>query len=181
VFPVTIAGVTEMVRVPRLQAPDFKAAYRSARVSGSQRLQYNLARYETFNIRILIPSSHADYAFGRQEPPEDFLQSAQPTAGHGSPSTAGTRALLVGTWRSENNITLTLEEDGSQSISYEDGTIARGTWALEGDILVTLLSEFAKPRPQPLEIRRQILELSENSLKTKHTYSGKVGTWNRVR
>jgi hypothetical protein len=67
VFPVTIGGITEIVRVPAGEAKQFKDTLASAKVTGTTRLQNDLQRHELVDVVITNPKTGTAYAFGRQE------------------------------------------------------------------------------------------------------------------
>lgn len=66
VFPVSIGGSTDVVRIPLEEAQTFKQAYVRAKVSGIRRLMKDLQSSELVNIEIVHPIAGATYQFGRQ-------------------------------------------------------------------------------------------------------------------
>ncbi len=63
-LPITIEGVTKIVRIPRAEAKSFKDKWQSAVVKGSRRLQKDLSTFEYIGLVIIHPETGSNYRFG---------------------------------------------------------------------------------------------------------------------
>lgn len=68
-FLITIEGVTEAVKVPIANAPNFKQKYQLAKVVVAKQLLDDASTEEVFNIKIIDPLDNNVYDFGKQKRP----------------------------------------------------------------------------------------------------------------
>lgn len=92
---------------------------------------------------------------------------------------ASASRLLVGTWRDENSLT-TYAQDGSLSGTYQNDTMVRGSWAIEGDTVITRTLERAGKPVTPFMHRYEIIELTAESFVLRSD-SGKIYNATRVK
>jgi len=90
--------------------------------------------------------------------------------------------LLVGTWRDENSSTTYDADQTFVSRSDEDGMTRKGTWKIEGDLLITLNKEKdGEPLTPPKRYEDQILELTHDKF-TVSEHTTRLGpVWHAVR
>jgi len=65
-FPVTINGVTMLVKIPKSEARSFKENYTSAKATASKQLNVTGTELTVYNIKIAHPLTGSIYAFGEQ-------------------------------------------------------------------------------------------------------------------
>lgn len=81
-FPITINDITENVSIPRADARTFKENWKKVKVTAAKQLLEDGKTFETFNIKIIHPTTSAVYLFGKQrdalyiQPSKTTTQSA---------------------------------------------------------------------------------------------------------
>ena len=68
-FPITINGITNLITIPRADAPLFKQSYQNAKITAIKQLDESGSFYRIFNIKIVNPNSGLIYNFGEQTDP----------------------------------------------------------------------------------------------------------------
>jgi hypothetical protein len=69
VFPVTINGLTEDLKISLTEAVGFKSKINEINVTGEKQLLDNAIDYDVFNIKIINPVTGSAYPFGKQKEP----------------------------------------------------------------------------------------------------------------
>ena len=94
-------------------------------------------------------------------------------------SGAKTSETLIGTWRDENSVT-TYNNNGTFSSRLENGSIWKGTWFLDNDILTIAPSELdgKKVSPAPRPDKVQVIELTRDKFVSK---SSKGNLWHAMK